>query len=83
MEWAALRKGVAYLFRYQEASWQANYRYLEASAIVDDPTPASPAKASFRDINDFPSETWTMSQGDRRSDSSHDTSHADSRFSPF
>ena len=35
-----MRKGVAYLFRYQEVSWQANYRYLDALAVVDDPTPA-------------------------------------------
>jgi hypothetical protein len=40
MEWVSMRKGVAYLFRYQEVSRQANYRYLEALALVDDPTPA-------------------------------------------
>ena len=38
MEWVSMRKGVAYLFRYQEVSQQANYRYLEALAVVDDPT---------------------------------------------
>jgi hypothetical protein len=40
MEWVPMRKGVAYLFRYREVSQQANYRYLEALAVVDDPTPA-------------------------------------------
>ena len=35
-----MRKGVAYLFRYREVSQQANHRYLEALAVVDDPTPA-------------------------------------------
>ena len=39
-EWVAMRKGVAYLFRYREVSWQANGRYLEALAVVDDPTNA-------------------------------------------
>jgi hypothetical protein len=39
-EWVCMRKGVAYLFRYQEVSRQANYRYLDALAVVDDPTPA-------------------------------------------
>jgi len=40
LEWVSMRKGVAYLFRYLEVSRQANYRYLEALAVVDDPTPA-------------------------------------------
>jgi len=40
MEWVSMRKGVAYLFRYQEVSRQANDRYLEALAVVDDPTAA-------------------------------------------
>jgi hypothetical protein len=40
MEWVSMRKGVAYLFRYLEVSRQANDRYLEALAVVDDPTPA-------------------------------------------
>ena len=40
MEWVPMRKGVAYLFRYQEVSRQANDRYLEALAVVDDPTAA-------------------------------------------
>ena len=34
-----MKKGVAYLFRYLEVSRPANYRYLEALAVVDDPTP--------------------------------------------
>ncbi|MGH8491101.1 MAG: hypothetical protein ACREXS_20120 [Gammaproteobacteria bacterium] len=29
-EWVAMRKGVAYLFRYREVSLQANSRYLDA-----------------------------------------------------
>ena len=33
-----MRKGVGYLFRYQQVSLQANSRYLEALAVVDDPT---------------------------------------------
>lgn len=37
-EWVQLRKGVAYLFRYREVSLQANARYLDALAAVDDPT---------------------------------------------
>ena len=40
VEWVTMRKGVAYLFRYREVSWQANSRYLEALAAVDDPTKA-------------------------------------------
>jgi 5'(3')-deoxyribonucleotidase len=40
LEWVPMRKGVAYLFRYQEVSQQANQRYLDALAVVDDPTPA-------------------------------------------
>ncbi len=35
-----MRKGVGYLFRYQQVSLQANSRYLEALAVVDDPTNA-------------------------------------------
>lgn len=42
-EWVALRKGVAYLFRYREISLQANARYLDALAAVDDPTPGTQA----------------------------------------
>ena len=34
-EWVAMRKGVAYLFRYREVSLQANGRYLDALAVVD------------------------------------------------
>jgi hypothetical protein len=40
MEWVPMRKGVAYLFRYQEVSMLANARYLSALAAVDDPTEA-------------------------------------------
>ena len=40
MEWVPMRKSVAYLFRYQEVSQRANQRYLDALAVVDDPTPA-------------------------------------------
>jgi hypothetical protein len=40
MEWVPMRKGVAYPFRYREASQQANYRYMDALVVVDDPTPA-------------------------------------------
>ena len=39
-EWVEMRKGVAYLFRYREVSLQANGRYLDALAVVDDPTQA-------------------------------------------
>ena len=39
-EWVARRKGVAYSLRYREVSWQANGRYLDALAVVDDPTHA-------------------------------------------
>jgi hypothetical protein len=35
-----MRKGVAYLFRYHQVSLQANSRYLEALAVVVDPTKA-------------------------------------------
>ena len=38
-----LRKAVAYLFRYREVSLQANARYLDALAAVDDPTPGKQA----------------------------------------
>jgi len=40
MAWVPLRKGVAYLSRYQEICGQCNGRYLDALAQVDDPTPA-------------------------------------------
>jgi len=40
IEWVTMRKGVAYLFRYQQVSLHANSRYLEALAVVDDPTKA-------------------------------------------
>ena len=36
MEWVSMRKRAAYLFRYQEVSRQANHRYPEALAVVDD-----------------------------------------------
>ena len=39
-EWVPMRKGVANLFRYRDVSMAANARYLEALAIVDDPTTA-------------------------------------------
>src|SRR3982751_3328965 len=42
-EWVEMRKGVAYLFRYREVSLQANSRYLDALATVDDPTHAKRA----------------------------------------
>jgi hypothetical protein len=40
VEWVPMRKGVAYLFRYYQVSLQANSRYLEALAVVVDPTQA-------------------------------------------
>jgi len=40
LAWVPLRKGVAYLSRYQEICGQCNGRYLTALAQVDDPTPA-------------------------------------------
>ena len=40
VEWVPMRKGVAYLFRYYQVSLQANSRYLEALAVVVDPTKA-------------------------------------------
>jgi hypothetical protein len=40
MEWVDMRKGVAWLFRYREVSLRANARYLDALAVVDDPTNA-------------------------------------------
>jgi hypothetical protein len=39
-EWVAMRKGVAWLFRYR-ASLMANSRYLDALAVVDEPTNAT------------------------------------------
>jgi hypothetical protein len=39
-QWVPMRKGVANLFRYREISMAANCRYLDALAVVDDPTPA-------------------------------------------
>jgi hypothetical protein len=39
-ESVAMRKGVAWLFRYREVSLMANSRYLDALAMVDDPTNA-------------------------------------------
>lgn len=39
-EWVPMRKGVANLFRYRDVSLAANGRYLEALAVVDDPTTA-------------------------------------------
>jgi hypothetical protein len=40
MAWTPLRKGVAFLSRYQAICGQCNGRYLDALAHVDDPTPA-------------------------------------------
>jgi hypothetical protein len=37
-EWVSMRKGVAHLFRYREVSLMADSRYLDALALVDDPT---------------------------------------------
>lgn len=39
MRWVGLRKGVAYLFRYHDVSLAANRRYLDALAVIEDPTP--------------------------------------------
>lgn len=38
-DWFPLRKGVANLYRYAQISHAANQRYLDALALVDDPTP--------------------------------------------
>jgi len=38
--WGPMRKGIRFLFRYQQVSAQSNARYLEALACVDDPTAA-------------------------------------------
>jgi hypothetical protein len=40
MEWVDMRKRVAWLFRYREVSLKANGRYLDALAVVHDPTNA-------------------------------------------
>jgi hypothetical protein len=40
MAWVPLRKGVAYLSRYQAICRQCNGSYLDALAHVGDPTPA-------------------------------------------
>jgi hypothetical protein len=37
-EWVPMRKGVAFLFRYRDVSMSANSRYLDALAVVSDPT---------------------------------------------
>ena len=39
-QWVPMRKGVANLFRYRDVSLAANARYLEALAVVDDPSAA-------------------------------------------
>ena len=39
-QWVPMRKGVANLFRYRDVSLAANGRYLEALAVVDDPSAA-------------------------------------------
>lgn len=41
LAWFPLTKGVRYLWRYAEVSQQANARYLEALAVVDDPSRAT------------------------------------------
>jgi hypothetical protein len=38
--WCPMNKGVINLYRYREVAWAANRRYLDALAVVDDPTPA-------------------------------------------
>lgn len=40
MGWYPMAKGVANLYRYVEVCRAANERYLDALAVVDDPTPA-------------------------------------------
>ena len=55
LEWVSMRKGVAYLFRYRAVSQQANNRYLEALAVVDDPTPA------IRQLDDITTRKKTLS----------------------
>ena len=37
-EWVQMLKGVTYLFRYRDVSRSANSRYLDALAVVTDPT---------------------------------------------
>ena len=37
-EWVPMRKGVAYLYRYRDLSHSANSRYLDALAVVTDPS---------------------------------------------
>ena len=48
-EWVQLRKGVVYLLRYREVSLQANPRYLDALAAVDDPTQGKQALRRLTD----------------------------------
>lgn len=38
MAWTRMLKGLAYLFRYRDVSRSANSRYLDALAVVSDPT---------------------------------------------
>jgi hypothetical protein len=40
MTWCPMNKGVVNLYRYREVALAANRRYLDALAVVDDPTPA-------------------------------------------
>jgi hypothetical protein len=40
MVWCPMNKGVENLYHYREVALAANPRYLEALAVVDDPTPA-------------------------------------------
>lgn len=61
MGWHPMPKGVANLPRYAEVSLAANRRYLDALAVIDDPTPlyrvvdqlARPAHAGGRAIRGF------------------------------
>lgn len=39
-EWVPMRKGVVNLCCYRDVSMASNSRYLDALAVVDDPTPA-------------------------------------------
>ncbi|MCK4306212.1 MAG: hypothetical protein KAY24_18370 [Candidatus Eisenbacteria sp.] len=38
MEWVPMLKGVAYMFRYRDVSMSSNSRYLDALAVVSDPS---------------------------------------------
>ncbi len=53
--WVPLRKSVAYLFRYREICLQSNSRYLNALALVDDPTPGLRALDALTSRKQHPS----------------------------